>query len=329
MRQGRGRGIRLAAAYYLIAGLIGTALGAYYGLSLAQAILGDYGHSLQDFLVPIVGSLVGVTLLPSARRLRRDPPQLGLLVGAGVVVGLAVAALPIVLILWVADLFGSFNVFGSEIPTVRLVLPFVGPLLWAIASAVAIWRQATREERRALVMGLGAASLITVLVPLLIGLVGGIAAASRPVITESLGTMTLRLEGPIDLFHSGEAQCAVDASGEQLSVSREPDPDLQDPDERFSLTTATVTARDRSASGREPRDDGLELLIMIGNPYADDEEARGAHLVSTQNSVLEGGWDGASGSLRFARLAARPYGGGPPEDTIEWEGTVEWTCPNM
>jgi hypothetical protein len=339
--QGRGSGIRLAAAYYLFAGLIGAALGAWIVFSLVGAILGGYcdttapgelfcGEYLPDFLALIVASVVGVTLLPTARRLRRDPPRLGPLVGVGVVVGIAVAVLPIVLILRVADLFGSFNIFGSEVPTVRLVLPFIGPLLWALASAVAVWRQAAgKQERRELVMAIGAGSLIAVLVPLLIGPVGGMAVASQPAITESSGTMTLRLEGPIDLFDSGEASCTFDDSGEQLSVSRDPDPDLDDPDERFSLTTVTVTAGDLFASGREPRDDGLELSIMIGNPYADDEDARGADLVSTPESVLESRWDPASGSLRFTRLAAIPYGGGPPEDTTEWQGIIEWTCPNL
>ena len=338
-RRRPGRGIKLAAAYYLMMGLIGSALGAWFVLSLVEAILAGYcdttaggevlcGHALQDFVAPIVASVVAVTLLPTARSVRRDPPGVGLLVGIGVVVGVVVAALPIILILVVADLFGSFNVFGSQIPTVRIVLLFVGPLLWAVASAVAVWRQADRKyERGALMKGMGAASLVAVLAPLLIGQVGTMAAASRPAITESLGTLTLRLEGPVDLVDSGEASCAVDDSGEQLFVSREDDLVPDGSYERFSDTTVTVTAGDVFASGHTRRDDGLEVVITVGNAYADDVEARGVYLVSTQDSVLEGQWDGARGNLRFANLAAAPYGGGPPKVTTDWKGTIQWTCP--
>lgn len=136
--QRRGSGIRLAAAYYLIVGVIGAALGAWFVFSLVGAILGGYcdttalgeplcGHSFQDFLAPIVASVVGGILLPTARRLLRDPPRLGLLAGVAVVVGVVVAVLPIVLILRVADLFGSFNIFGSKVPTVRSYCSSSGP----------------------------------------------------------------------------------------------------------------------------------------------------------------------------------------------------------
>ena len=64
----------------------------------------------------------------------------------GAIVGVAVAVLPIALILWAADSSDAFNIFGSKIPTVGLVLLFAGPLLWALASVAIVWREAARRE---------------------------------------------------------------------------------------------------------------------------------------------------------------------------------------
>ena len=130
-------GIDLAVPYYVIAGLIAGG----FAFGLAQELESD------SVLGLIAASAVSATLLITARRLRRDPSRLGLLVGVGVVVGIVVAALPVFLILSMADLFGSISVFGPQMPTVNLVLPLLGPLLWSLASAVAVWRHARRSAR--------------------------------------------------------------------------------------------------------------------------------------------------------------------------------------
>ncbi len=154
----RGSDTGPAVAYYGLVGLIGAALAAWFVFSLLEAFLGGYcpigrpgelslcGHSLRDLIAPVVASVVGATLLPTARRLRRNPSRLGPLGGVGVVVGVAVAVLPIVLILWAADFSSDFNIFGSKVSTAGLVLLFAVPLLWALQSAVIVWRQAARPE---------------------------------------------------------------------------------------------------------------------------------------------------------------------------------------
>ena len=68
-----------AVAYYTIVGLIGAALAAWFVLSTFEAIAGGYCdpaaellcHSAQDLVAPIVAFVVGVTLLGTARRLRK------------------------------------------------------------------------------------------------------------------------------------------------------------------------------------------------------------------------------------------------------------------
>jgi hypothetical protein len=155
-RKRPGGSIGVAIAYYGIVGLIGAALAAWFVFSLVTDLLsgnceiGAPGaflcdHSLQDFIAPAIAFVVGIALLPTARRLRRVPPRLGPLVGVGAVVGVAVALLPIVLV--PADFSGSFNIFGSMVPTIVLALPFVGLLLLALASAVIVWRLVASQGR--------------------------------------------------------------------------------------------------------------------------------------------------------------------------------------
>jgi len=330
----RGGGMGPAVAYYRIVGGFGAALGAWFVLSLVRE-MGDgcppggavCGHSLLELIPPFVASVVGLTLLPTARRLRADPPRLGPLVGIGAVGGVAVAVLPIVLIVWAAAGSGEFNIFGSKVSTVGLVVLFVPPLLWALWSAVIVARYAHRRgQLRVLAMAGGAAALIAVLGSQLAGMVGGQSGGqSGPAEISSAGTMTVRLEGPVQVSDSGEAGCTDDGSGEQWFVARE-DPEASYG--RFSGVYVTVTAGEAfAASEREPRDDALALEIMLGNAYADEERDRGVDLVSTRDSVIEGRWGPASGELRFAKLSELRYGGGPPVLTTEWEGTIEWTCP--
>lgn len=132
-RQQRRVGVELAAAYYVIAGFIAAA----FAVGEAQFI----EENVPDL---VVAAMVSVILLVTARRLWHVPPRLGLLVGVGVALGIAVAALPIVFILSVADIVGSIAVFGPQMPTVNLVLIFVPPLVLAVGSAVAVWRAARK-----------------------------------------------------------------------------------------------------------------------------------------------------------------------------------------
>jgi len=333
----RGSGIWLAVAYYLIAGLIGVGAAAWLLLSTVTAIVSDGCASFSlmnsgeifalgptglfagagmceqrtDLLGLIVPSLVAGTLLPTARRLWGNPPRLGLVVGVGVVVGIAVAALPLIFIVWATNFYGFP-------PGPLEVIIFIGPFLWALASAVVVWRQAARQGKlRKLVVAGGGASLIVVVGGLLVTMVGGIAAASRPEITSSGGTMTFRLERPVEAADSGEALCSVGDGGEQLSVQR---------DGRLLVEgrpefTVTVTAGDMLAQGSARREDGLEMWITL----SDTDTGEAGQLWSTRDSILEVQREGASGSLRFARLAPS-WGDLPSPLDTDLEGTIEWTC---
>lgn len=194
--------------------------------------------------------------------------------------------------------------------------PVYGVQLIALAGAflVAGCGLLISRQRRA---GAVAASSIA----LVAGMVGGMVLVSRPALTQSVGTMTLRLERPVQLYDSGPASCVVGASGEQMSVSRDVG---RLPVDGRPILNLTVTVGDMLAMGNERRDDGLELWLGIEYP----NEPRGGELVSTRDSVLQGRSEGASGSLRFSNLDASSYGGGPPEPLDpNLEGTVEWICP--
>ena len=154
---------------------------------------------------------------------------------------------------------------------------------------------------------------------LLVTMVGGMAAASRPEITYSGGTVTLRLERPVEAADSGEALCAVGDGGEQLSVQR---------DGRLLVEgrpefTVTVAVGDMLAQGSARREDGLEMWITL----SDTDTGEVGQLWSTRDSILEMQREGASGRLRFARLAPS-WGGLPSPLDTDLEGTIEWTCPS-
>ena len=166
LSQGRQRGrtaVDVAVAFYGLAGLIALAAGAWLLLSTTTAMTGGcyvvfhlQGSRLltlgsqdgflceqtTDLLGLIVPALVAATLLPTAWRLRRKPPRLGPVVAVGVVVGLAVAALPLAFILWAVDFY------GFPPGPLELVI-FAGPFLWALVSAVIVGRQAMARERPA------------------------------------------------------------------------------------------------------------------------------------------------------------------------------------
>lgn len=163
---GRQRGrtaMGLAVAFYGLAGLVALAAGAWLLFSTTTAMTGGcyvilhlQGSPLltlgsqDDFLCEqttdllglIVPAFVAATLLPTALRLRRNPPRLGPVVAVGVVVGLGVAALPLAFILWALDFY------GFPPGPLELVI-FAGPFLWALVSAVIVARRAMARERPA------------------------------------------------------------------------------------------------------------------------------------------------------------------------------------
>lgn len=160
-----GRSIGLAVVYYLVAGLLALAAAATSVFTVVSAIgsgcqlffspteasngrgplAPEETFSCQqhvDFVGPIVAIVVAVVMLATVRRLTRDPMRWGPLVGVGVVVGIAVAVLPLYFIVWVVN-------FYRYTATLLELAIGLGPLLWALPSGVIVWRQAARRAHLA------------------------------------------------------------------------------------------------------------------------------------------------------------------------------------
>jgi hypothetical protein len=327
--QQRGSDMGPAIAYYAIVGLIGAALAAWFLLSTVEAIAGGYCdpgaaflcHYPQDFVAPSIAAVVGVTLLGTAWRLRRVPPRFGPLVVVGAAIGVAVPLLPIGLVLWAIGPLGSLDIFGpSNIPATAVVLVFGLPLLWALASGDIARRRAPRRwERRTLAIAL-VAPLIALLLILVAGRAAGITGSWQPAKIESVGTMTLRLERPIELVDAGDAECELTAGGDELSVYG--DGQLQV--EGQPVYTVALGAAGMVTAEPEASADSIWLSISVGYSNTD----RGADVPVEADNIVERRLDGSSGSVRFARVVPVGHGGGLPSPLDEaWEGTVEWTCP--
>jgi len=218
----------------------------------------------------------------------------------GVAIGVAVPLLPIGLVLWAVGPLGSLDIFGpSNIPTAAVLLVFGLPLLWAIQSGgLARGRATGRGERRALAIALGA-PLIALLMVLAAGRAAGVTGSWEPATTESVGTMTLRLETPIQLVDTGDAQCELRAGGDELQVSS----DGRLPVDGQPWYTVSVSAGELLGAAPEARAERLELYISVFYPNTD----RGAGFRSERHNIVVRGLEGSSGSLRFAKLVARPW----------------------
>jgi hypothetical protein len=157
----RRTGLRLAALFYGLVGLIGLAVGGMLLVSTVTALAsgchvvingpGIEGLTLNaspDFTCEQYTDLTGLLLpglvagimLPAARRLWRNPPRVGVLGGVAAVMGVALALLPLLFFLWALDFYG-FPASPIEI------FLYTAPALWAIASAVIVARHAVRSRR--------------------------------------------------------------------------------------------------------------------------------------------------------------------------------------
>lgn len=144
--------LRFAIAYYVLVGLIAAAVAALFVISTLELLLAGLCGPAVDVpcssvSIPTIAFVVGVVLLSTAWRIRRDPPQFGRLVNLGAVVGVAVPALPILFILAMSDSL-RIDIVGS--PDLGPVLLLTGLLLWAVHSAIVVWRGAWGFERHSI-----------------------------------------------------------------------------------------------------------------------------------------------------------------------------------
>jgi hypothetical protein len=160
-----------------------------------------------------------------------------------------------------------------------------------------------------------------------VGLLAGqnLGPTREPLIFTEGGTMTLRLESPVDTSATGVVSCANVASQTEFQVSGEIDLRLAELDRVWHSVYIDVGDRWISLDTGS-RKDGLRLEITgtdlrvpdLGPPSMVIMEATGA-------SALDASINNEGGSVRFADLAGRtgPDLTGEPWDLV---GTLEWTC---
>jgi hypothetical protein len=162
-------------------------------------------------------------------------------------------------------------------------------------------------------------------------LVGQWLGPSREPLILGSGRMTLHLTGPIQADASGQADCQMVASGEELQVSMDPNTRLEieglEPQER-PFVSGTFAYGDRWQPDEGRRDDGLVLSISMGAAF---EPASGPIpellLHSAPSSSLEAGELGNSGAVQFSELVVSQ---GDAESILGVDGDVtgilEWRC---
>ena len=133
-----GTALRTAAAYYGLLGLFGVGLAAWFVLS---AISGER----VVLIAAVIAFAVSLTLLATARRILRGPAAFGSLTTMGSIVGVCVPAVPLMFILAMSDSL-RINPIGSI--DLGPLLFFTVMLLWALHSAIVVWREAGRFSRR-------------------------------------------------------------------------------------------------------------------------------------------------------------------------------------
>jgi hypothetical protein len=161
-----------------------------------------------------------------------------------------------------------------------------------------------------------------------IGLIAGqnLGPSREPLIYQPDGTMTLRLESPVEVVGVGSAACTNVASGTEFAVSGNPSMRLDTPEGQSIDVYLNIGDRWEAIDGGASRKDGVRLdLIATAAKIQDDGSPSMVVMGLDDSSTLESSFSKAGGSLRFAGLVAQPRDGfaGPPVDLA---GTLEWTC---
>lgn len=232
---------------------------------------------------------------------------------------------------------------GARGPLTVFVIAAVGFVLGAIAGAYLNWLWweigyrpgATILGVAILVVG-GIVALIPrgivrriglLIVAVGFGLLAGqsLGPSREPLISQSGGTMTLRLESPVIAVATGSADCTNVASETEFSVQGSLD---QPPGPLGSPTGISIQLGDRFSYPRDnSRTDRVRLEIEVitelvpGSIKVLDRIG----MEATESSTLESTFSNEGGSIRFADLVAL---GGPvyTGESMDLAGTLEWTC---
>ena len=146
----------------------------------------------------------------------------------------------------------------------------------------------------------------------------------EPLIDQPDGSMTLRLESPVAAIVMGTSECSNVASETEFLVVGTPEQtgELGLPD------GITVQLGDRWAYPRDnSRTDRIRLEIASTTRLEPDGiKARSrVGMEATDASTLESSFSNEGGSIRFRDLA--PHDGpGYTGESIDFAGTLEWTC---
>ena len=147
----------------------------------------------------------------------------------------------------------------------------------------------------------------------------------EPLISQSGGTMTLRLESPVVAVATGSADCTNVASETEFSVLGSLD---QPPGQLGSPTGISIQLGDRFSYPRDnSRTDRVRLEIEVITELVPGsiKLLNRIGMEATESSTLESTFSNEGGSIRFADLVAL---GGPgyTGESMDLAGTLEWTC---
>jgi hypothetical protein len=196
------------------------------------------------------------------------------------------------------------------------------PLVIMLAVAIMVAGGAVSLIRRVVArwVGLGLAAIAF---GMLVGQYLG--PVREPLIERPGGLMNLRLDSPVAATLMGVADCSNAASGTELLVVGAPEPqtgELGLPD------GITVQLGDRWAYPRDnSRTDRVRLEIASTTQLEPDSiKVRSrVGMEATEASTLASSFSTEGGSIQFRDLAPLD-GPGYTGESIDFEGTLEWTC---
>jgi drug/metabolite transporter superfamily protein YnfA len=162
-------------------------------------------------------------------------------------------------------------------------------------------------------------------------LLGQAVGPSREPLQGAIGSMTLRLDGPVASEVTSAADCQTEASGDQLQVSGDINGRLpldgMDP-RQYPSVSALFSAGDRWAPDSGRRDDELHVSLYLSGEIQAAGAPTELRLRSDPSSELDARLDGSSGTVEFSGLVVAE---GDVEAILGVDGDVtgvlEWGCP--